>query len=847
MLIRIGNNTMDLQKLVDENQSIKIVPSIEDTLRSSGFNVDLGESALLWFSQLQRTWKTWKKSVTVENNIESFFQSTQEPFRLALALVIKCDEFKDCKPKSLPFCIIETLSKWSERNNVSPDEYLKLPAFKIAITQRNQSFFNLIVKTYQLSTIKEVILPMVHDIIEVGNYKQACQIIIAMKLFDDIPIDTVLFPLVLQDKHNIIDDYLTECPQQVTPFLLFLDNLLDKSFNIREYVQNYLENHAVGEIKYEKLHYKPLGKLVARLCNKYKVPIETCKNLSKNRTTGGLRYLIHQKYQEHNVSASVWEDLVKDSLKQNVGSAAEFIDMLTEYDRKEALKWAMYLNMPECDYPPGLTAIPTQSGQDEAEEDWDVQQNQEECYKLTLQDDQIILVDTGEKFYDMMNSNLTKSRVVSIDCEWKPSFGATQSQVALIQVGTFEKVYLIDSVLLNSKEYLSFWYTFNKSLLDNAEIIKLGFGLEQDLREMKACITGLSNIKVKGEGLLDLALLWKSLLNSGFALTSRNDIAGNSLSTLVQLCFGVPLAKTEQCSNWELRPLRSTQIHYAALDAHVLLEIYYYLQNRCLKQGIKFDEICNDVMLEGKQKSSKKLKVADRIQSSFNSMPQRSPDQIKFSVDPKLSDLLSYLRYCGFDSTVTSPTMLWHDIINLAISEDRLLLIPKMKFSPTPNYSQSSIFEVGPGNVNDQIKKILAYFRVDLKACKLLSRCVYCNEAQFKMLTSNEVHNIYNDYVKSSSYTNKYTENEYEDDDVNYDNFLSDSDCDDELYVPVSKTVGPKVNKSVPLQYEGIDKLIKSNHQAMLCEGCGKLLWEEEEIMKAAGDVINKLAKLSIA
>jgi len=34
------------------------------------------------------------------------------------------------------------------------------------------------------------------------------------------------------------------------------------------------------------------------------------------------------------------------------------------------------------------------------------------------------------------------------------------------------------------------------------------------------------------------------------------------------------LSKGEQCSNWAKRPLRKSQLHYAALDAFICLKIY---------------------------------------------------------------------------------------------------------------------------------------------------------------------------------------------------------------------------------------------------------------------------------
>lgn len=38
--------------------------------------------------------------------------------------------------------------------------------------------------------------------------------------------------------------------------------------------------------------------------------------------------------------------------------------------------------------------------------------------------------------------------------------------------------------------------------------------------------------------------------------------------------FDKNLSKFEQCSGWNNRPLRKAQIHYAALDSYVLVEIY---------------------------------------------------------------------------------------------------------------------------------------------------------------------------------------------------------------------------------------------------------------------------------
>lgn len=632
---------MNLNNLVSSShQSIKIVPSTEDSLQKMGLNVYLDHQARVWFKQLQLIWKTWRKSHAVEKHFAELFYF-EDPHRMALVCVIKCQEIKDCKPNTLPYYIIESLQTWADMNNRVPNDSLKLPAFHIATMQRNHQFLSMVVKTFNIKTIKEKILPLVKDIIKNDNCKQASQIVSALQLYDDIPIADLLFPLILQDKINTIDEYLSDSPGQVRPLLAFLDSLLDKKCSIREYVQNFLEDHIVYNIKYDKLHHKPLGKLVARLCSKYNLPAGTCKNLSINRTSGGLRYLIYQKYVEHNVSESVWDDLVKDSLNRTEGCAEEFINILIDYDHVEALKWANYLNICGDDLPLALRNLILHDSpvEEEEEENWDDNVSSQVYYELPIKEDSIIMIDAAEKFHDSL-SCIRNCNVVSIDCEWKPSFGAEQSQVALIQIATFTNVYLFDTLIFNDKQYTPFWNRFIKLFLENDEIIKLGFGLEQDLKEMKASVKGLNNIKIKGESLLDLALLWKNLVDCGLCIPNSNNVEGKGLSSIVQICFGLPLRKSEQCSNWELRPLRQTQIYYAALDAYVLLEIYKYLQKLCHEQHINFDEICNEIMLEKKSKNVKKPKAL-KVETTVCNV-------IKTSKDLRLvTEFVEYIITCA--------------------------------------------------------------------------------------------------------------------------------------------------------------------------------------------------------
>lgn len=81
-------------------------------------------------------------------------------------------------------------------------------------------------------------------------------------------------------------------------------------------------------------------------------------------------------------------------------------------------------------------------------------------------------------------------------------------------------------------------------------------------------------------------------------------IVGQSLSALVQKCLGHPIDKSDQFSNWERRPLRQSQLIYAALDAYCLIEVSDVMKNCCERAGVIFEDLCSNA--SSQTKSSKK-------------------------------------------------------------------------------------------------------------------------------------------------------------------------------------------------------------------------------------------------
>jgi ribonuclease D len=149
---------------------------------------------------------------------------------------------------------------------------------------------------------------------------------------------------------------------------------------------------------------------------------------------------------------------------------------------------------------------------------------------------------------------LSAMDVIGFDTESKPTFlkGEVSTGPHLVQLATDEAAYLFQIGATTAVDVI-------KAVLESRTILKVGFGLQDDVKRLRA------KLGIDAANVLDLS----TALRKG----ERNTLGAK---TAVARFFGQKLQKSKKITttNWALPRLSEKQILYAADDAHVALKIY---------------------------------------------------------------------------------------------------------------------------------------------------------------------------------------------------------------------------------------------------------------------------------
>ncbi|MFC5400693.1 3'-5' exonuclease [Undibacterium jejuense] len=151
-------------------------------------------------------------------------------------------------------------------------------------------------------------------------------------------------------------------------------------------------------------------------------------------------------------------------------------------------------------------------------------------------------------------AHLSELKVIGFDTETKPVFqkGQRNDGPHLIQLASETKAFLFPVVQPMNVDVV-------KSLLEAPNILKVGYGLNDDVKQLK------SKLAIITANVLDLAKVMRE--------SKQRDMGAKAA---VAKFFGMQLSKSKKTStsNWALNSLSEKQILYAANDAQVALLTY---------------------------------------------------------------------------------------------------------------------------------------------------------------------------------------------------------------------------------------------------------------------------------
>lgn len=554
-----------------------------------------------WSATLEELWSAGKQRKTEQyvQALEAYFEETGNCFECAIVLSFDALDFDKNRTPTQSVTIMHIFKDWVSRH---PERYALLTdelrgrALDYALSQTHVVMVDIVCQAYRLTDRPLVYLHVVHELSERKSFHQAYTIAIRLNLQEYLALYEVAMPLYFLDKIALLDNYLANHPAVQEEMVRHLDDLHKDSRPARDVINKLVMKEAKF---HSKLHPKTLAKAVVRLLKVFGLADDLCPNVKLSRGRRAMRYLLHQRYSDHEGSGPGWREVMLQVVQEDRRLQVELVTDLGKRNQYEtALGFALKLRLPEGKWPGTLWSFRQKYPRDLTEDmlpAWrmdHVSQDTVPCLRLELDLSHVHMVDTAEGFLDCIQ-NLKGYHLIGMDAEWMPTMGIGLSRLSVLQLAVRDRVYILDMLQLSKKMSEEAWAPLYTDVLASWTITKLGYGIADDVKLVAE--TAVSPL-AKFENVVDLAQLVTKLREDySDLLVKPPSNSGKGLSELTRMVLGLPLNKDEQCSNWENRPLREAQLRYAALDAYCLVQIYDKIHTTAAEKNVSLKGLFPDL------------------------------------------------------------------------------------------------------------------------------------------------------------------------------------------------------------------------------------------------------------
>uniref|UniRef100_A0A8D1UG07 3'-5' exonuclease domain-containing protein n=1 Tax=Sus scrofa TaxID=9823 RepID=A0A8D1UG07_PIG len=595
-----------------------------------------------------------------------------------------------------------------------------------------------LVSIFQLQDAdRSPLLAHVHRLRQEGRFKEAVVLSTKLRLQPHLDVEEMSTPLLLQDKLGLVERYVDGFPGLQRRLLSLLDSWCRPGFDVHVVARR----HPQAAWRPDRLSPRVLSRQVLRLRERFGLDPALCPHVVTQQRLASLRYLCYKRLVERSLSQESWVEHVHGLVGQNEWLQEQLLQLLASHDDAAVVaQCALDLSLPEGRLPATvvteLSRLRLQGSAAEAPSEG----RTDDCYQLPIAREDIRFLASWEDLARHEAELLQPGQVVSVDLEWRPSFGVGgRPQASLMQVAVEGRVFLLDLPQLLSpargQEPQAFSQLVSRLLADPS-ITKLGYGMAGDLRSLGASCPALAQAQKQLRGSLDLLQVHKQLRVVDAPAPGVDGAAGpRGLSLLVQQVLGKPLDKTQQLSNWDRRPLGEEQLVYAAADAYCLLEVYWAL----CREPARF-HLSGDLGRSLRPGRSEKpplpqqaLAYPQQVLEVEEAAPEVQARAFRVVCDSMLQGLARRLRCLGVDVLVLGTGEDHRRAAEVARQEGRIVLT-----SGLPYHKLQA--QLGAGRclavdcslkAQQQAKAVIRHFNVRVTQDDIFSRCQACNCDQY--------------------------------------------------------------------------------------------------------------------
>ncbi|KAJ8286604.1 hypothetical protein GJAV_G00041050 [Gymnothorax javanicus] len=722
------------------------------------------------------------------------FSNSEDPLSSLLFVLEGCPGRLRVKAASLGQCVLTEFVRWQQTHpqvsleGRAPEHIYSLQLRALGLlTEAQPSCINPLLDLYQLHTLDPaLLLGHVQKLLSTGCFKEAAMLSIKLKLQSSLDMEQVCIPLVLQDKLSLAEAYVKGHSHLEEALVKLLDSWCAPEFSLAELCRQF-PDLSLSHHQAERIQPKMLSKQVFRLMERFGIEPALCPNSVTKRKLDTLKFLMYKRFVEKGMSEENWRDHIQATVGDSPELQVHLVELLVKHSGLHAAaQWSLLYEVPRERLPMGVwdtqqSLPPVERNESEVSslsaDPWDPPvADRERYYQLPFGKDNVHFIRTQEDLERCAEVVLQSGTSVGLDMEWRAGFGTIPRQrVALIQLAVPEQVFLLDLCETEFAEHKRTVH-FIRTLFSNETILKLGYGMSGDLKSLLATWPEFSEQPLAVNGVLDLLNVHQQMQRGRRgagadggprAVEVGEGSSEKGLSLLVQQVLGKPLDKMEQLSNWERRPLRSSQLRYAAIDAYCLLEVYLAISLDPSRFHLPPDlrSVSSGPTASSKEekKARKEREKEKRKQAKSRGEPSDAPaleecaqsppagqapplrpQQLRVVCDNMLQGLGRFLRCLGVDVLMLENTDDHSVAAKLAREEGRVILTSGQPY-------QTLKSQVGEGHclaldcserARDQTARVLRHFNVQLTPDDIFSRCQACNGDEYMKLPREDMAQI---------------------------------------------------------------------------------------------------------